>query len=180
MSSAASTPKHGKLSAVTEPNNQRSVSVPTRDPIKLTIRELSDTNMQPRHSLPERGVTESSIKRRPARDVKGRKEGRGDSPSHQEQGLPLYDMAEQINKEVRIFGQLLAVFMLFPTCRVVSYITKFSKAYPVAKLLTSIVEQEYNKWFEGRVHERWKKEESSGIERAGTHLSIDSLPLIRI
>ena len=53
-------------------------------------------------------------------------------------------------------------------------------AHPVVKSLTSSVEQEHDEYCGERGRERWKEEEGCGIERAGTHLSIDSYPLIRI
>ena len=88
VSSATNTPtqKNRKPSAAAEAESSsfsnthlRSVSVTTRDPAKPHIREPSDTSMQSCFSDPasEQGeATEGHIKQRPAKDVKGRKEGK--------------------------------------------------------------------------------------------------------
>ena len=79
------TPKNRAPSAAAEAescssnNHLRSVSVTTRDPAKPKFREPSDTSMQSCFSdiaSEQDEATEGHIKQIPAKDVKGRKEGR--------------------------------------------------------------------------------------------------------
>ena len=88
VSSATNTPpaKNSKPSTAAEArasshsNNQiRSVSVTTRDPVKSNIREHSDSSIHSRsadHAPEPIEITEGKIKKKPAKDVKGRKEGK--------------------------------------------------------------------------------------------------------
>ena len=108
VSSATNTPKqkNRKPSAAAEAESSsfsnihlRSVSVTTRDPAKPHIREQSDTSMQSCFSDPvsEQGeATEGHIKQRPAKDVKGRKEGK---VSELEFGLQLHKKLSQGSAE---------------------------------------------------------------------------------
>lgn len=98
-------PAVAEAGASTHSNIQvRSVSVTTRDPAKSTIREPSDTSMQSRFSdhVSEQGEeTEGKIKKKPAKDVKGRKEGKAGELTldHRLQKQRSRDLAERQDKE---------------------------------------------------------------------------------
>ena len=85
-------------------NQVRSVSITTRDPAKSAIREPSEMSMQSRSSdqiSEQDGEPAGKIKKKPAKEVKGRKEGKGGERevSHHMKKKQSQDLAERDNKE---------------------------------------------------------------------------------
>ena len=111
VSSAANTPppNRTKPSAAAEArahsyshSQVRAVSVTTRDPAKATIRESTDTSMKSRFSdsaSEPRGQAGGKIRRTPAEEVKGRKEGRGRELVQGKPKTPCSDLAAHYDQE---------------------------------------------------------------------------------